>query len=352
MAKLLAAHKSKFISLKKGETAQATITKLTNSQILVDTGTKTEALVIEKDRRMLNAVLSLFHEGDKVEVTVINPESDSGQPLVSLRRAVMNIAWKRLEELQEERQALPVIVTDIIKGGFLVVTEWGVGGFLPQSQTTQQHDITHGSKLSVYILELNRKDNKIIFSQKKQISDDEFKSLISTLAIGQKINGTIATITPVGMYIILSLAQKTPIVIEGFIHISELSWEKVDIISDLFNVGQVIEAVIVKFDTEGKRLHLSLKRLTKDPFEEIAEEFTQDKKVSGVVTKIDNTGVTISVPTKSETEIEGFIRKDKIPPTVTYTVGQQLSVIVSEVDKRRRRLALVPSLLEKPIGYR
>lgn len=352
MARLLATHKSSFTTLKKGEVAEGTITKFTPSEILVDTGTKTEALVIEKDRRMLHAILALFHSGDKVEVTVINPESDSGQPLVSLRRSVMNIAWQKLEEIQEQRGTASVVVTDIIKGGFLVTTDWGISGFLPQSQTTRQQEITNGTKLSVYVVELNRKENKIILSQKQPITDDEFKAIIGSLKVGQKIPGTIVTITPVGMYVALDLPQKSAVALEGFIHISEVAWEKVEAITDLYSVGQTVEAVIVKFDTDSKRIHLSLKRLSKDPFEAIAEEFPADQKVSGTVIKVDDTGVTLHVQTKAGEEIEGFIRKEKIPPMTTYTTGQQATVLVSEVDKKRHRLVLVPALLEKPIGYR
>jgi ribosomal protein S1 len=153
------------------------------------------------------------------------------------------------------------------------------------------------------------------------------------------------------MYVVLDLPQKVG-ALEGFVHISEVSWDKVDAITDLYSVGQVIEAVIVKFDIDGKRIHLSLKRLTKDPFEAIAEEFTADKRVSGTVVKVDDTGVTLTLTTKSGEAIEGFIRKEKIPPMTTYSSGQEASVIVSEVDKRRHRLVLVPALLEKPIGYR
>ncbi len=351
MAKLLAAHKTTFVSLKKGEMAKGTITKLTPSEILIDTGTKTQALAIEKDKRMLNAVLSLFKVGDKVEATVINPESESGQPLVSLRHSLMDIAWKKFDELQKKREMLPVVVTDIIKGGFLVTTEWGVAGFLPQSQTTKQEEVVVGAELSLYILELSRLDNKIIFSQKHQISEDEFKGLVSSVGVGKKVKGIVMTITPVGMYVALDLPQKN-IALDGFIHISEIAWERVENISDLFSVGQEVEAVVVKFDPETKKIQLSLKRLTKDPFEQLAEEFPADKKVTGTVASVDDSGVTVTLMTKGDKELEGFIKKEKIPPTMTYTVGQQVSLLVSELDKRRHRLVLVPVLVDKPIGYR
>src|SRR5664279_1329926 len=133
MAKLMAKHENRFVTLKKGESVKAKLTKLTSNEILADTGAKTEALVLERDKNIVRTILSHFKVGDTVEVNVLNPESDSGQPIVSLRRYLGNIAWEKLEELQKKSEQLEVTVKDTTKAGYLVDTAFGISGFLPQS---------------------------------------------------------------------------------------------------------------------------------------------------------------------------------------------------------------------------
>lgn len=348
MAELMAKHKSSFVTLKKGESVKAKITKLTPSEILVDAGAKTEALVLEKEKRILNTILSTFKVGDTVEVNVLNPESESGQPMVSLRRYLGNLAWKKLEDLQKNKELIEVVVTDVTKAGYVAATEFGISGFLPMSHAPQKQDLQPGAKLQVTVLELNKKDNKVIFSQKTTFSSEEFNSIMQQFPVGQKVTGIVTNVTSFGIFVSLPLLKSEKEAIEGFIHISEASWDKVNDLSGMFSVGQKIEAVIVRFDEETQRINLSIKRLTADPFEELTAKFPVDKKVSGEVTKIDDTGVILSLVDG----VEGFIRKEKIPPMTTYSVGQNVNVSVSEYDKKRRRIVLVPVLLEKPIGYR
>lgn len=349
MGQLLAKHKNLFVTLKKGESVKGKITKLSTHEILVDTGAKTEALVLEKDKRILRSILSMFKVGDTVDVNVLNPESETGQPIVSLRRYLGDLAWTKLEALQKSKEQIDALVAESAKAGYLVNTDFGVSGFLPQSHTAlaSQQELTPGAKIKVSVLELNRKDNKIIFSQKTSLSEEEFTAITKALAVGQKVTATIVNVTPFGLFVSFPLpkAEKT---IEGFIHISEASWEKVEDLAGLYQSGQQIEAVITRFDAETRRVNLSIKRLTADPFEDLMAKFPVDKKVSGTVSKVDSTGVLLTLGD----EIEGLIKKEKIPPTTTYTVGQTVTAIVSEHDKRRHRITLVPVLLEKPIGYR
>ena len=344
MAQLLEAHKSKFVSLKKGESLKGKITKLTSGEILVEIGAKTEALVLEKERRILNTILSMFKVGDTVEVNILNPESDYGQPVVSLRRFLGNISWKKLEELEKSKEPLEVTVQDVTKAGYLAVTDFGISGFLPQSHTSQG-ELTPGSTLNVTVLELNRKDNKIIFSQKTALSEEDFKKAVKTLKLGDKVKATITNVSTFGIFVTFPVNETT---LEGFIHISEAAWEKVDDLASTYTQGQTLDAVVTRFDEEGRRVNLSIKRLSKDPFEALMDEYPVDKKVTGTVASVDDSGVTVALTD----EVEGFIKKEKIPPTTTYAVGQSITVTVSEFDKRRHKIIVVPVLKEKPIGYR
>lgn len=349
MARLLASHKDSFVPLRKGESVKGKITKLTSKEILVDVGAKTEAIVLEKDRNILHTIFSNFKLGDTVEVNVLTPESETGQPIVSLRRYLGNIAWGSLEKLISSKETIEVIVSDVAKAGYVVTTPFGVSGFLPQSHIsfTQNKDISVGSKIFVTVLELNRKDNKIIFSQKPVFTDEDFAKLTSRFKPEQKVTATIINVASFGLFVSLN-APDSDIPLEGFIHISEVAWDKTAELGHLFTPGQKIEAVILKFDTEAKRAQLSIKRLTKDPFEAVMAEYPVDKKITRTVLRVEEGGVSVALDERTE----GFVRKEKIPPTITYSAGKQITVLVSEYDKRRKRILLVPVLLKKTIGYR
>lgn len=352
MAQLLAKHQNKFITLKKGESVKAKITKLTPNEIFVDAGSKTEALVLERDRRIVHTILQQFKVGDTVEVNVLNPESESGQPIVSLRRYLGNIAWDTLEELRKKSEQLEITVKDASKAGFVVDTAFGISGFLPQSHVSFSLDgLSIGQTIKARVLELNRADSKVIFSQKQMLSDEEFAALSKKFKVGEKVKVNVVTVTPFGLYVALPKIkdEKGENELEGFIHISETSWDKVTDLSELFTTGQEIEAVLTKFDSETKRVSLSIKRLVANPFEALTEKYPVDAKVKGTVTALQDGDIIFSFGNENA---QGVLRKDKIPPTTTYSIGQEVNLTIADHDKRKHRLLVTPVLLEKPIGYR
>ena len=352
MALLLAKHENKFVTLKKGESVKAKLTKLTPNEILVDAGAKTEAMVLEKDKRIVQTIMKQFKVGDTVEINVLNPESESGQPIVSLRRYLANMAWEKLDELQKKSGQLEIMIKDSSKAGYVVDTAFGISGFLPQSHVAFTQDgLTSGQTVKARVLELNRTDNKVIFSQKQLLSEEEFAALSKKYKVGEKVKVTVATVTPFGLYVALPKGKdaKGENELEGFIHISETSWDKVTDLSDVFTSGQEIEAVLTRFDNETRRVSLSVKRLTADPFEALIEKYPVDTKVKGTVTAIVDGDVSFSFGPENA---EGVLRKDKIPPTTTYAEGQVVNLTIADHDKRKHRILVSPVLLEKPMGYR
>lgn len=349
MAQLLASHKGSFVSLQKGKSVPGKIIKLSSAEILVDVGGKTAALVLEKDRDILHTLLSVFKTGEKVEVMVLSPESETGQPIVSLRRYLGNIAWKRLEKLVESHEVIEAKVSEMARGGYVLTTSFGVTGFLPQSHVSYSgnQSFSFGDVVSVTVLELNRKDNKIIFSQKPTLSDEDFAKLTSKLKPEQKVTVSVVNVAAFGLFVSLPVdGSNNPL--EGFIHISEISWEKTAELGHLYAAGAQIEAVVLKIDKESRKVQLSIKRLVKDPFEAVLDKFPIDKQVSGSVLKVEEGGISLEL---SE-GIEGFIRREKVPPTVAFAVGQRITVLISEYDKKRRKIFVVPVMLKKTIGYR
>ena len=337
-----------FISPHKGDMLAGIITKLTSGEILIDINAKTDAVVLEKERNILNKILSSYKVGDKVQVQVLNPESDLGYPVVSLRRSVGDITWDRLSGLQKSQEPVEVTLDMITKGGYLATTSDGISGFLPNSHTSSLENPQGliGKKIKVVVLELNRELNKIIFSQKQVMGPADFQKLIKNLKIGQKIDAVVSNVAPFGVF--LSIPVDDQKLAEGFIHISETSWENVENIADLFKLGDKITGVVLGFDKESRRVNLSLKRLSIDPFEKKLDEFTIDKKIKAKVIKVISSGVLLDLGSN----VTGLIKKEKVPVKTTYKEGQEVDVTVSVVDKKRHRVEVVPVLTAKPIGYR
>jgi len=348
MEELLASHKTQFVKVSKGEILTGTLTKISSGEILVDIGAKTEALVLEKDKNILRSLLSSLKLGDKVTVSVLNPESDYGNPVVSLRRFNDERVWKVLDVLLKNKEPMDATVDESTKGGFLVSTKDGLSGFLPNSQTTFLENAQElvGKTIKVSVIELNRVARKIIFSQKATVGSEDFEKAVKDLKVGQKIEATISNVAPFGIFLIIELPEKKSV--EGFVHISEVSWERTVTIPETFKAGEKLEAEILNFDKDSQRVNLSIKKLIKDPFEEKLKSYTVDQKISGSVVKVLSNGVLVSVGEG----IEGFIKKDKIPANISYNEGSPVNATVVEVDTRRHRLILVPVLTEKPLMYR
>jgi small subunit ribosomal protein S1 len=351
MAELMAKSSPSIKSFKKGEIVDGTITKLTSGEILVDIGAKTEAVVLEKDKGILHTLLNSLKEGDKVKVSVLNPESDQGNPVVSLRRFIDERLWGDLEKLKNDEVVLDITINDITKGGFLVTTSDGLSGFLPNSQAILNDAPASfvGKKMKAVVLEINRALHKIIFSQKAATTDEDFSKAVSAIKTGEIVEAVVANTTTFGVFVsIKNPSSASAPGLEGFIHLSELSWDRIESAENFYKSGEKIEVKVIGIDKEGKRINLSVKRLTEDPFEESVKTFTIDKKVKATVSKISSLGISLDLGG----DVEGLIKKEKVPPSSSYKTGDEIEATVSEVDTKRHRVILVPVLKEKPIGYR
>lgn len=362
MAELMSKANKTFTKLQKGAEIQGIITKLTSKEILVDIDAKSEAVVLEKDKRLLRNLLSNLKVGDTVTVQILNPESDQGNPVVSLRRFMDDAVWVKLEKLQKDQTPVIVTVNEITRGGYLVSTDSGISGFLPNSHTSfvtpatdgmnQNPQDLQGKKLDVFILELNRQAHKIIFSQKQIMKDVDFQNAVREFSIGNKLSPVISNVTNFGLFVVLH--NKDGMQIDGLIHISEISWDDVADLQALYKSGATVDVVIIGIDKDSKRVDLSIKRLTKDPFEELIYGITLEQKVTGIVANITSHAVFLDIPSPSKKDamVTGIIRKDKIPPNISFEVGESVTATVSQIETKRHRLILVPVLQAKPIGYR
>jgi len=349
MADLMAKSGSSVRSFKKGEEVEGTITKLTKQEILIDIGSKTEAVVLEKDKGNLQSILSSFKVGDSVNVSVLNPESDQGNTVVSLRRYIEKKHWSDVEKLKNDGTIVGVTINTSTKGGLVVTSASGINGFLPISQTnlSESPQSMVGKSVKAVVLDINKANQKVIFSQKAAIEDKDYVKAASLIKAGQEIEAKVSNSTPFGVYVSLKSEDKE-IPLEGFIHLSELSWDKIETAENYFKNGDIVKAQVVDVDEKAKRINLSVKRLSNDPFGQIAKKFSVDTKVSGEVKQISSIGIVVNLGD----DVDGFIKKDKIPPNTKYSIGDKLESTVAEIDLKRRRIVLVPVLKEKPIGYR
>ena len=195
---------------KKGAIVEGTITKLTRGEILVNINGKTEAVVLEKDRQFLNNILAILKEGSKVTVSILNPESDTGNAVVSLRRFMEGKAWSGLDALVKNQEQVDVAVLDVTKGGYLVRLPNGMSGFLPFSHVspTGANQPGIGKTISVFVLDLKKEDKRIIVSQKQLLSDEEFAEAKKQYKTNQKLSAIVAAVTTFGGFFVLPFSSQ------------------------------------------------------------------------------------------------------------------------------------------------
>ena len=349
MAELMASQSSSPVTFHKGDIVEGKITKITSSEIRVDINAKAEAVVLEKDNKIMRSLLQSFKLGDTVSVQILNIESEMGYPVVSLRRFLNNRLWGKIADLQKNKTVVEVTVNDSIKGGLLVSTNDGVSGFLPNSQISfaKSNDESPqvGSKIKAIIIEADRNTTKIIFSQSQSVTSADFINSAKKIKTGTRVSTTITNVTLYGLFVSIPQAEGA---IDGFIHVSEVSWERVLDINSQFTAGDTLDAEVTGFDQEARRVNLSIKKLKTDPFDEKIKEFPVDKKVTGKVLEVRPHGAVVDLGSG----LQGSIKKDKIPPTMSLKIGDSIEMTVSNVDAKRRRIELTPVLKEKPLTYR
>lgn len=342
---------SNFPILHKGDIIEGVITKLTLNEIIVDIHAKSDAIVLEKERKIARSMMETFAVGDKVMAQILSPESELGYPVVSLRRFLDEAMWKKIANVQKNGEKFKVHVLNLTKGGYLVETPFGVDAFLPNSHLLNNKDTNlTGKTIEVMVVEQNREMRKLILSQKPVLQQEDFDKIILAVKPGTKIDAVVTHITPFGIFCntIIKIGDKE-FLLDGFVHVSEVSWEHVSDLNILFENGQAIEASVLRIDTKTKRIELSIKQLTSDPFQENIKDFPIDKKIKATIVKMLDAGVHVNL---GEDLIEGFIRKEKIPPLTTYKEGEVIDVTVIEHDSKKHRIYVAPVLLSKPLMYR
>lgn len=343
MAELMKKHGEFIKPLQKGNKVKGKVIKLTPQEILLDIGYKSHALVIEYDKQKLDSLLSLLNVGDEVTASVISPEAEEGFPVVSLRRMLDEKVYGRLEDLYQAQEAFEVTILDVTRGGYFVSTDDGIKGFLPNSQMIAEN-LTANDTVKVQMIEFDRDKKRVIFSQKATKYQTKIDELRRLLKSNDKITATVTTVTPYGLYVEF---EKEGNLIEGFIHISEVSSERVEGLVDKYKTGDKVEANVLEVDSSNNRVNLSLKAASASEFEEVKKKYPVEKSVSGTVVKSSARGVEVDL-----SGVKGFIQSTKVPTGTTFEIGEGIDGEVVGYDDRNKRILLSPVLKSKFIGYR
>lgn len=342
MAELLAQTSYQPHGLKKGEEIEGTITSISPVGIRLDINAKTEGVVLEKDKRILSDLISTLKVGDTVRATVLNPESDEGYSVLSLRRQRKNKAWQLLLDAHQQDKTVDVIVTDVTRSGFLVDFS-SIRGFIPSSHLVGSEDDVFGKTLKVKVLEIQPEENRLIFSQKAvAINTVDLKKELAKIKINDTYTGIITNVTKFGLFV--SIKEN----VEGLVHISEVSWDRVMDLEKQFHVGQKVQVLVTGVNLQNSKINLSLKQLLPDPWFEISRQFSIDQQVEGEVSSISRVGVFVVLADG----LEGLIHQSKIPLGHELHEGEKVTCIIESVDAQKRRISLVPVLKGKPVGYR
>jgi len=331
-----------------GEVITGTVLSVRKHEVLIDLGAQGVGYV---PRREVGFSRSL-NEGDEVTASVVDAELDNGYSLLSLRKAAKDRGWEEVAVKQEAGEIIDVVPYDANRGGLLVEYE-GVRGFLPVSQLSAEHYPRVGSSdkdeilqrlntfvgqtLKVRILDSDRKANKLIFSEKEAVKDG-LAERFASLKVGDTVKGVVTGVVDYGAFVNVDG-------IEGLIHISEISWERVNNPSDYVKVGQAIEAKIISIDKD--RLSLSMKQLTKDPWLDEVEQFKPGAKVEGTVTRITPFGafVQISPAVEALVHISELGDGNDVDPEKVFTLNERKEFVVLDIDRDNRKISL--SLADK-----
>lgn len=333
----------KVAQLAQGETVEGVILSVRKHEVLVDLGPLGVGFV---PRREIGFGQKL-EEGQAVTASVVDTEMDNGYSLLSLRKAAKDRGWDEIQRIVDDAETIEVTAYDANRGGLLIEYE-GVRGFLPVSQLSAEHYPRVGSSdkdeilqrlnalvsksINVRILDADRKANKLIFSEKEAIKDglaDRFASL----KIGDTVKGVVTGVVDFGAFVNVDG-------IEGLIHISEISWERVNNPSDYVKVGDNVEAKIIAIDKD--RLSLSLKQLQEDPWMKEVDEFKKGSSVEGTVTRITPFGafVQISPAVEALVHVSELGEGDSADPEKVFKLNERKTFKVLDIDKENRKISL------------
>lgn len=353
-------------SFQRGQIVKGKVIAITEHELIVDIGGRTEGVVMGKELRLDGEKVQKA-VGEEVLVYVLKPENDKGQIELSIRRTGQARKWHDLVNAQENDLPLEVTVTEANTGGVIVEIYGGLRGFIPSSQldnsriyptggyeskdeaTKQlQNKLAEliGQKLEVKVMEIDREKNRVILSEKYVTAEadiEQRKLTLEKLEVGTMLEGEVTGIAPFGLFVNAGG-------LEGLVHLSEISWDKVSNPSDFYKVGNKVQVQVIGIEDGGKRIAYSIKRLLPDPWDEIIKKYKVGQIIKGEITKVVDYGAFVRI----EEGLNGLIHISELSnqlvkdPSEVVKEGETREVMVISMSKEERHLGLsIKRLQEK-----
>lgn len=328
--------------LKSGDMVEGTVMSVKKHEVWVDLGPNGVGVILRREVGSGD-----MNEGDSVTASVVDPEMDEGYALLSMKRAVKERGWTELQRVFEEQEIIEVSPYDANRGGLLIELE-GIRGFLPVSQLSAEHyprvegndkdeiltklNALVNKIVRVRILDVSRKDNKLIFSEKEAIRDD-MASRLAELKVGDVVEGVVTGVIDFGAFVNVDG-------IEGLVHISEISWERVEDPRKYVKVGDKIKAKIIAIDKD--RLSLSIKQMSEDPWLSEVKGFKKGDSVEGKITRITPFGafVQLSAAVEALVHVSEMSDDESVDPEAVFKLNEKKKFKVIDIDTDNRKIAL------------
>jgi predicted RNA-binding protein with RPS1 domain len=365
---------------RKGEKIQGKIIEKTDKMLKLDISAKSYGVVAEQEFDFAQDYIADLKVGDSLDATVISAENNRGQILLSLKGAASDAKWEYFESALNDATGLEAKGVEVNKGGLIVVVN-GVRGFVPSSQFSRRYldriNDLKGDKFKVKAIEVDRERNRLIFSE-RHVSEEKQLSqraeALSKVSDGNIYEGVISGVKSFGLFMTVEvpidgsdltdkvedgefkpehrgkneLPSEKIGYVEGLIHISEISWEKVDHPKNYHQVGDRVLIKVMGVDEKSGKLNLSIKRLKQDPWNKVAKEYPVGTTFTGKVSRIEPFGVFVNVMPG----VDGLIHSSKLSPETQFKEGSEVTVNVDSIEPEKRRMSLSMVLTEVPMGYR
>ena len=339
-ARLVALYESSLKNIAEGEVIKGTVLKVSDSEVIVDVGYKSEGLIPLSEFYDENGE-PMVQPGDTVDVLLERTEDRDGHIVLSREKAEKMKIWDEVEKAYAERKVVIGRVIERIKGGLAV--DIGVRAFLPGSQIdvrpVRNLDSLRGQELRMRVIKVNKKRGNIVLSRKVLIEEENAekkKETLATLAEGKVMQGVVKNITDYGAFIDLGG-------IDGLLHVTDMSWGRAQHPSEIFNVNDEAEVIVLKFDPATERVSLGYKQLHADPWTSAADRYPVGQRLQGKVVSLTDYGAFVEL----EPGVEGLIHVSEMSwskrvkhPSKLLNVGDMVESMVLGVDPNARRIAL------------
>tara|TARA_R110002096_G_scaffold152824_2_gene316036 strand:- start:3301 stop:4968 length:1668 start_codon:yes stop_codon:yes gene_type:complete len=331
----------KSAELTPGTLITGQVVDITNDSVIVNAGLKSEGNIPRWQFVSATGELEVAI-GDDVEVVLDMVEDGLGATLLSRDKAKKAAAWRFLEKAAEEKETVIGVITGKVRGGFTVEVG-GLSGFLPGSlvdvRPLRDTSFLEGKDLEFKVIKLDEKRNNVVVSRRAVLETEysaEREALLDNLKEGAVLKGMVKNLTDYGAFIDLGG-------VDGLLHITDMAWKRVKHPSEVIEIGQDIEVVVLRYDEEKKRVSLGMKQLGEDPWVNILDRYPVHSKLSGKVTNLTDYGCFIEI----EDGIEGLVHVSEmdwtnknVNPAKVVSLGDEVEVMVLEIDDTRRRISL------------